>query len=318
MVEDNNNIASLKTIKTGDQITKENLVTELFRIELVFKRLDTPRDAKVDLVLENCSNEILEWWIGEERRPTSWESFKSLVLEEFTPKFTLNDLIKSVQKKNETLEQFITRVKTDARKCRASNDVIIATIQSGIRAKSIPFLLATKELTEIDAIMDIAKLLDKETGNIEEIENENISENTIENKVTTNKGKSYISESLKNYTNKYIKKEMINTISEGEDKRNRNVMINNKSFDYILSIGSSKSIIEIDNSKLVCHTNTHKETLETYRNKKLKNEKILIKKIKARDKLDPYHKVSLKRRGCCGVKNIMCAQPLHYKVCTAT
>lgn len=80
---------------SSNKITKDNLNTELYRMELTFKRLEIENSKKVEYALEKCSNEILEWWLADDRRTTgTWEGFKNKVKERFQPRTTLNDLIK--------------------------------------------------------------------------------------------------------------------------------------------------------------------------------------------------------------------------------
>ena len=62
MVENQNNL-SMNQIKLSDLITKENLNTEIYRIELFFRLNDIPANKKVYMTLERCSKEILEWWM---------------------------------------------------------------------------------------------------------------------------------------------------------------------------------------------------------------------------------------------------------------
>ena len=119
MVKNQNNL-SRNAKKLSDLITKENLCIVMYIIELFFRLNDIPTNQKIYMALKRCSKEILEWWIPLERKTTSWDNFKELLTEQFTKRYSLNDFIKIIKKRGETLEEFITRIKSNGSKCEAS------------------------------------------------------------------------------------------------------------------------------------------------------------------------------------------------------
>ena len=220
MVENQNNL-SMNQTKLSDLITKENLNTEIYRIELFFRLNDIPANQKVYMALERCSKEILEWWIPLEKKTTSWDNFKELLTEQFIQRYSLNDFIKIVQKRGETLEEFISRIKSNGSKCEASIELQLSNIESGVRTKRVQFLLAIRNIRDMAEILDVAKLLDKEIKGQEERSNSKPSyANSSKN---IRKGKCYVCDSSNHYANNCLNKssklKQVNNVQELENDK---------------------------------------------------------------------------------------------------
>lgn len=272
-----------------EQITKENLNTELFRMELIFKRLEIESNKKVDYALEKCSNEILEWWIEDVGRTSgTWEMFKSKVKERFLPRATISDLIKEKQNYNEKLELFVERMIKLGKSARADNDVIEAAIHSGIRTQRLQFILATREATEIKDMLPIAKIMDKEMEQrnlaLKNKDNYQYKNNSKEKGEDNRKGNCYICKSASHYANKCPKKNdkannsnSVNEIETSDDFDNNFIEINNSRYYAIIDSGSYYSFISQDylNQLNLIPFQVKKRYFETVLNEKFGVEKII-------------------------------------------
>ena len=87
------------------------------------KKKGTRSNPKINIALEKCSAEILEWWIRGNAWVTYCESFKTSLKGKFVQKRTLNDL------KERRINQVIYR-KSEERKLGSNTEIKITTIKN--------------------------------------------------------------------------------------------------------------------------------------------------------------------------------------------